>query len=180
MDFLKDLFGGAAMTYDQLSEAAKTKGIEAVNAAGGAYVPKADSDNLSGQIATLTAQLGAANKRLEGFDPEWKAKAETAQKALDAQAFDFALEKAVAGTKPRNVKAVLSMLDREKLNFAGGEVIGLEKQLDMLKKSEDTAFLFEAQTPVRTGMSHQNGGEGTPDKKDEANAALRSLFGKET
>ena len=28
-------------------------------------------------------------------------------------------------------------------------------------------------------MTHQYGGEGAPDKKDMANAALRSVFGKE-
>ena len=36
MEFLKDLFGGGAMTYEQLSAAAKEKGLQVVNAAGGA------------------------------------------------------------------------------------------------------------------------------------------------
>ncbi len=179
MEFLKELFGGGALTYEQMAQAAKDKGIQAVNAAGGAYVPKADLDHAQGQVATLTTQLGEANKKLEGYDPTWKEKADTAQKELEAKQFDFALERALAAAKPKNVKAVLPFLDREKLTVAGGEVIGLDKQLEALKKGADTAFLFEAEPARSTSITHQYGGEGAPDKKDMANAALRSLFGKE-
>ena len=69
MEFLKELFGGGPLTYEQLAQAAKDKGIQAVNAAGGAYVPKGDLDHAQGQVSTLTAQLGEANKTLEGYDP---------------------------------------------------------------------------------------------------------------
>lgn len=179
MEFLKELFGGGALTYEQLAQAAKDKGIQAVDAAGGAYVPRAELDHAQGQVSTLTAQLGEANKKLEGYDPTWKDKAETARKELEAQQFDFALERALAAAKPRNAKALLPFLDREKLSLAGGEVIGLDKQLEALKKSADTAFLFEAEPPRSMSMTHQYGGEGAPDKKDMANAALRSIFGKE-
>lgn len=174
MEFLRELFGdGQALTYDQLSEAVRSHGFQVVNAAGGAYVPKATAD-------TLTAQLGEANKKLEGYDPSWKQKAEEAQHKLEAQQFDFALEKALAAAKPRNAKAVMALLDRDKLTFAGGEIVGLEKQLEALKKGADTAFLFEEAKPRRTGMNHQNAqavGSGTDDKKQAANEALRALFG---
>ena len=179
MEFLKELFGGGPLTYEQLAQAAKDKGIQAVNAAGGAYVPKGDLDHAQGQVSTLTAQLGEANKKLEGYDPTWKDKAEAAQKELEAKQFDFALEQALAAAKPRNAKALLNFLDRDKLTLAGGEVVGLDKQLEALKKDAGTAFLFDAEPPRSTSMTHQYGGEGAPDKKDMANAALRSLFGKE-
>lgn len=179
MEFLKELFGGGALTYDQLAEAAKARGVQAVNAAGGAWIPKADLEHVQGQVATLTGQLGEANRKLEGYDPAWKEQAEEARKKLEAQQFDFALTQALAAAHPKNVKALLPFLDREKLTLSGGEIFGLDKQLEALRKGEDTAFLFEAEQPRRTGMSHQYGGEGTPDRKDMANAALRSLFGKE-
>lgn len=179
MEFLKELFGGGALTYEQLAQAAKDKGIQAVNAAGGAYVPKADLDHAQGQVTTLTARLGEADKKLEGYDPTWKDKAEAAQKELEDQQFDFALERALAAAKPRNAKALLPFLDRDRLSLAGGEVIGLDKQLEALKKGADTAFLFETEPTRSMSMTHQYGGEGAPDKKDMANAALRSLFGKE-
>ena len=177
MEFLKELFNGGAMTYDQLSAAVKSKGFSVVNAAGGAYVPKSDIDGLNGQITTLTTQLSDANKKLEGYDPNWKTQADAAQKQLEKMQFEFALEKGVSAAKPRNAKAVMALLDREKLKFAGGEVIGLDKQLDDLKKGEDTAFLFDQEQPkLKTGMTHQNNGTGTPDKNDAVNDALRSIF----
>lgn len=178
MEFLKELFNGGALTYDQLAAAAKSKGYSVVNAAGGAYVPKSDLDGLSGQITTLTGQLNEANKKLEGYDPNWKQQAEADRRKLEAMQFDFALEKGISAAKPRNVRAVAALIDREKLKFAGGELIGLEKQLDELKKGEDTAFLFAAEEPsrIKTGMSHENNGDGAPDKKDAANDALRSFF----
>jgi len=54
MDFLKELFNGQPLSYEQLEAAAKAKGLQVVNAAGGAYVPKTDVDHLNGQITMLT------------------------------------------------------------------------------------------------------------------------------
>lgn len=169
MEFLKELFNGGALTYEQLETAAKGKGFSVVNASGGAYVPK-------DQVDTLTSQLSAANKKLEGYDPEWKAKAESEQRKLEAMQFEFALEKGVGAANPRNAKAVMALIDRDKLKFAGGELIGLEKQLEEMKKDENTAFLFSPAEKLKTGMSHQNNGDGAPDKKDAANEALRSIY----
>lgn len=180
MEFLKDLFGSQALTFEQLQTAAQGKGFEVVNAAGGAYVSKADADNLRSQVSTLTGQLGEANKKLEGYDPEWKTKAETEAKKLRDQQFSFALDKALAKSGARSGAAVRGLLNRDKLQLTDdGEILGLDKQLDALKKSEDTAFLFEEQKKISTGMSHEGGTEGTLDKKEAANAALRGLFGKE-
>jgi hypothetical protein len=176
MDFLKDLFGGGSLSYEQFGAAVKQKGMTLVDAANGAYVPKSDADNLRQQIGTLTSQLGDANKKLEGYDPNWKTQAEAERQKLEAMQFEFALEKGVAGAHPRNTKAVMALIDREKLKYAGGEIIGLDKQLEELQKGEDTAFLFgEPQTVSRTGLSHQNNTEGVTDKKDAANSALRAF-----
>ena len=71
------------------------------------------------------------------------------------------------------------MLDRSKLSFSSGEVIGLDKQLADLRKNEDTAFLFPEEKKKQTGMSHEGNQEvgNTQDKKERANAALRAAFG---
>ena len=169
MEFLKELFGDQALTFDQISQAVKDKGFEVVNAAGGAYVPKATYD-------TVNCQLGEANKKLEGYDPEWKTKADAARQALEAERMEDAIKNGVRKAKARNVAAVVALLDRDKLKFAGGEVIGLDKQLADLQKDEGTAFLFEQEPAKKTGISHQNGGEGAADKKEAANDALRALF----
>ena len=41
MEFLKTLFEKGALTWEQFQQAAKDAKFEVVNAAGGAYVPKA-------------------------------------------------------------------------------------------------------------------------------------------
>lgn len=180
MEFLKDLFGGQALTYEQLQTAVQGKGFAVVNAAGGAYVPKADADNLRGQVTTLTTQLGDANKKLEGYDPTWKEKAETAANQLKAKQFDFALDKALSKSGARSGAAVRGLLNKDKLQLADdGEILGLDKQINALKQDDATAFLFEEKKKTSTGMSHEGGSEGAPDKKEAANAALRGLFGKE-
>lgn len=179
MEFLKDLFGDKALTYDQLSAAVKDKGLQVVNAAGGAYVSKADADSLNGQVTTLTTQLGEANKKLEGYDPTWKDKAETAEREMNDLRRDFAIDKALTGAGAKNAKAVKALLDQERMTFAGGEVIGLDKQLEALKKGEDTAFLFQEAAKPTTGFTHQGGREVAGDKREEANEAFRAAFGKE-
>lgn len=165
-DFLKNLDLGDGA---KLSDAA----VEAIMAEYGKSKTQFET-----QIGTLKSQLTEANGKLEGYDPGWKQKAEDAQKQLERQQFDFALERAVSAAKPRNAKAVMALLDREKLTFAGGEIVGLDKQLTALKDGEDTAFLFEDKKPKKTGLSHQGGTDvGGDDKKAEANNALRSIFG---
>lgn len=172
MEFLKDLFPeGKALTYEELSKAARDKGFEVVNAAGGAYVPKAS-------VETLTGQLNEANNKLKGYDPDWEKKMTADREKLERERMDFAIEQGIRSSKARNVKAVQALIDRDKLKYAGGEVIGLDKQLQDLRKGQDTAFLFEAEAaPKKTGLSHQGGSAGA-EKKDSANAALRALFGR--
>lgn len=154
MEFLKELFGDQALTFDQLQTAAQSKGLEIVNAAGGAYVAKADADNLRGQVNTFKQEL---NK----------------------QKFEFALEKALSKSGARSGAAVRGLLKCDKLQLTDdGEILGLDKQLDALKKAEDTAFLFEkAETGGSTGMSHEGGTEVKLSKKEAANEAIRAAFG---
>lgn len=165
-DFLKNLDLGDGA---KLSDSA----VEAIMAEYGKSKQQFES-----QVSTLKDQLTEANGKLEGYDPSWKQKAEDAQKQLERQQFDFALERAVSAAKPRNAKAVMALLDREKLTFAAGEIVGLDKQLTALREGEDTAFLFADDKPRKTGLSHQGGRDvGGDDKKAEANNALRSVFG---
>lgn len=179
MDFLKDIFGDQALTYDQLAKAAKGKGLEVVNAAGGAYVPKTDVDNLNSTITTLQGQIADANGKLEGYDPTWRAKAEDAERKLQAQSFDFALDKALGAAKAKDPIAIKAHLDRDKLSYVQDKIIGLDEQLAPLRKDPVTSAYFEVAKD--TGMSHQGGHEVGTDggKKDAANAALRALFGHE-
>ena len=54
MEFLKSLFEKGALTWEQFQQAAKDAKFEVVNAAGGAYVPKADLDTKAQELTTAT------------------------------------------------------------------------------------------------------------------------------
>ncbi len=57
MEFLKALFEAGALTWEQFSEAVKKAGFEVVNAAGGAYVPKADLDAKQQELDTANTTI---------------------------------------------------------------------------------------------------------------------------
>lgn len=90
-----------------------------------------------------------------------------------------ALDTALMGSKARDVKAVKPFLDMSLIKLDGEKVLGLEEQIKGIKESK--SFLFEEESskpPIKTGM-RQTGTEGSTDKKEEANSALRAYFGKE-
>ncbi len=154
MEFLKEIFGSEALTYDQLAE--KLKGndkIKLANLASGEYVSKY-------KLEDAEKQLAAERAKLADFDPEWKTKLANAEKAADEKLAAFKLEQAVEGAlktaKVRDavaVKAHLSM-DNVKLNDKG-ELEGLNEQLDKLKT--DNAYLFETTVPVSHSISTPGG-----------------------
>lgn len=137
MDFLKTLFEAGALTWEQFSEAAKKAGFEVVNAAGGAYVPKADLDTK--QRETAKAWDGKDPKKLEDDLKTLQTKydTDTANIKRDA-AIDLALVKAHA-RDPQLTRAALKM-DEIKLD-KDGKVTGLDAQIEGLKK--DKAWLFD-------------------------------------
>lgn len=150
MDFLKTLFEAGALTWEQFSEAAKKAGFEVVNAAGDAYVPKADLDTKQRELDTAnttirdlreTAKRGTARtlKKLEDDHKTLQTKydTDTANIKRDA-AIDLALVKAHA-RDPQLTRAALKM-DEIKVDKEGA-VTGLDAQIEGLKK--DKTWLFE-------------------------------------
>lgn len=152
MDFLKEVFGNEALTYDQLAE--KLKGSTAIklgNLAGGAYVGMDKYKALETKAEGLEKQLGDANTKLEGYDPEWKTKAEQAAKDAEARVaavqFDTALDTALSAAKAKNPKTVKVLLNMDGLKLSDGQIIGLKEQLETIQKDND--FLFDGeQQPV--------------------------------
>ena len=114
----------------------------------------ADIERQKQTIATLTTerdaartQLGEANKKLEGYDPEWKTKAERAESNARAQVealqSDFAAESAVSGLKFSSEsakKAFLAELKAKKLTLQEGKLLGFDDFLADYKKTDPGAF----------------------------------------
>lgn len=129
---------------------------------------KADSvDGLNQQIAQLTAEKTKLTSDLN-------TKVTALQKS-------YAIESGVRDAKAKNVKAVMALLDMDKISYADGTLTGLNEQLETLQKSEDTNFLFTNthQTPSGTDLSNPpaNGGNNPPTTNGLAGAIAKALSG---
>lgn len=137
---------------------------------------------LKAEKTTLTEQLSTANSKLEGYDPEWKAKAEQARKdATDQVAAlekGYALERKTAGLKFSSESARKAFLaDAKAQDFAmkDGEILGFDDYVKSFKAADPSAILPDGGI-IRFSASAA-GTPGQPANKHEgANAAIRAVF----
>ena len=105
---------------------------------------------LKAEKTTLTEQLSTANSKLEGYDPEWKAKAQQMQQEanqkVEAVRFDYALKAALTAAKAKNPELVAKSINRDALKLTDTGLVGLEEQLKALKESD--GYLFEGDKPA--------------------------------
>lgn len=165
MDFLKALFGDSALTFDQLASAIqehngkaenKEKQIKIGNIGDGSYV---SSEKFKGKETELAAanttikNLRDEIKKWDGVDvdtlktavADWETKynQDTAKIRTDS-----AIEIALVRAKAKNPKSVRALLDKDKIKLDGEKVLGLDDQLEALKKSD--AYLFDVDAPAGT------------------------------
>lgn len=103
---------------------------------------------LKAEKTTLTEQLSTANSKLEGYDPEWKAKAEQAKTDAAAQVAalekGYALERKASGLKFSSESARKAFLAEAKAqNFAmkDGEILGFDDYVKTFKAADPSAIL---------------------------------------
>ena len=151
----------------------------------------AEINDLKASIATLTTerdaartQLADANQKLEGYDPEWKAKAAAAENDARAQVAalqsDFAAQSAASGVKFSSEsakKAFLADLKAKNLPLQEGKLLGFDDFLTDYRKSDPAAFVPETGLPRVTASA--TGQPAQPTAKEQVNAAIRAAFGKE-
>ena len=124
-----------------------------------------DMNDLKQQVATLTterdaarSQLADANKKLEGYDPEWKQKAADAEQKAAAQVSalkaDYAAENAAAGLKFSSVsakKAFLADLKAKGLTLQDdGKLLGFDDFVKEYKGDDPDAFAPDKPAPTVT------------------------------
>ncbi|MCD3202881.1 phage scaffolding protein [Clostridium botulinum] len=109
-----------------------------------------DSEELSQEIEKLKADNEKTTK-------DYEAK-------LSQVSFDTKFEKAIAGYKAKNPKALRALLDMEKVKLVDDTFIGLEEQVNTLKESD--AYLFEAEQTGGTG-NIAGGSSSMIDSEDE-------------
>ena len=164
MEFLKGVLG--VDLYNQVAEALKghEKDIKLANLATGDYVSKGKYDSdlqaRDTRIAELTKEVqdydGVDVKKLQQDVADWQKKYTD---DIEAERIASKVQLAVAKSGARSEKALLGMLDFDKITIGDdGEVKGLDEQIADIKKEDD--FLFtEAPKPknqVKLGGSHDN------------------------
>lgn len=130
----------------------------------------------------LEQQLGDANKTLQGYDPEWKAKAEQAQQdannKIAALQREFAIKEQTAAlhfSSESAKKAFLTDLTTKELPLQEGKMLGFDDFVEQYKKNDPAAFA-QSQQQVRFAAS-ATGTSAQGTLKDQANAAIRAAFG---
>lgn len=102
---------------------------------------------------TLTAKITELETANQTSATEYEAKIANIQKT-------YAIENGVRDAKAKNVKAVMALLDTDKITFKEGKIEGLNEQIEKLTTGEDTAFLFGEvkQSPAGTEPKNNPGG----------------------
>lgn len=151
------------MTKDSLIEMGLTEELAAkvMTALSGNYIPRNRYNEISEENKSLKAAAKEHEKQLDtlkssaGDNEELTkqiAALQTAnqtakddyEKQMNQMKVDFAVEKALAGAKAKNVKAVMALLDLTDAKLQeDGTVKGLSEQIEKLSKAEDSKFLFE-------------------------------------
>ena len=143
---------------------------------------------LEAEKGQLETQLGEANKTLQGYDPEWKAKAEQAQKdaesKVNALRRDFAAKECAAAlhfSSESAKRAFLADFAAKELPLQNGKFLGFDDYVKAYRESDPAAFRQEEDnTPPPRFSAATPGASGGATDRDRANAAIRAAFGATT
>ena len=152
----------------------------------------ADIEKQKRSIETLTAErndfksrLEEANSKLEGYDPEWKTKAEQAQADADTRIQKiqrgYLLKETAGGIKFSSEsakKAFLSDLEAAELPVQEDKILGFEDFLKQYRDKDPSAFLPDKPVPAITvpgqGPAAKKTGQQFLDEKYKNNPFYRS------
>ena len=141
---------------------------------------KGEVEDLKSQITTLQNQLNTKTTEFDNLKEKTKdydsftekinqleldkskLTTDNAQLKVDLDAKvdqilkNHAIENGVRDAKAKNIKAVMALLDMEKITFKDGKLDGLDGQIETLTKGEDTAFLFGEVKTSPSGTEPKN------------------------
>ena len=122
----------------------------------------ADKDK---EISTLQKQAGdveSLNQRISQLETDKNNLTNELNTKVSEIQKSHAIENSIRDAKAKNVKAVMALLDMDKITLKDGELEGLSDQLETLTTGEDTSFLFgqTTQAPAGTTPSKAAGGNG--------------------
>lgn len=174
----KEFLSGLGVTDDAITSIMAEHGKSIQAEQNKTAVEKTRADQFS-------VQLNEANQKLSGYDPEWQAKVQQAQNeaetTINAMKFDHALTNALQSAGAKNIKAATALIDKDSLKLNGDVLIGIDGQIEAIKKSDGYLFTSEEKETPPTFTKNLNNGmtnNKSDDPKQRANAAIRAAFGR--
>lgn len=166
IDFLKPVLGDDL--FAQVSEKlASATGITLANIGDGSYIPKekleeerTTSKGYKSQISELNGKLAQLQEAANGNDAlkaqitQLQSDLAAKDAALNRQMLEYRIKDTVRGSKAKNADVIMKMIDIEKIKEKNGELIGLDDQIEALKKSD--AYLFEPVSDGNGGVDPHN------------------------
>ena len=159
---------------------------------------KSGNDDLKSQVTQLQTQLNDKTKEFDTLKESTKdydsLKEQITQLTTDKTNLQtelntkvseiqkkHAIENGVRDAKAKNVKAVMALLDMEKITYNEDKLEGLSDQLTALQSGENTSFLFgdaQGTPPAGTHIHNPPSGGGKPQTaKSFAEAVANALSG---
>ena len=134
MEALKTLFGERALTFDELSEALQgSKDVKLANLAAGQYVDKAKYAQLEAQLTEHKTRHAAEVKALG--------------EQLGLQQKNACIELALTKAQAKNLIAAKALLRLDEIRLEGGQLSGLEEQLQAIMRENPFLFGEASQNP---------------------------------
>lgn len=158
---LKALIGDEL--YSQIEAKIKDKDVVIETTEG--YIPKERFDKVNDDLKEYKTKFEGTNAEYEKLKPlaagnealtkqlqelqavNEKTKTEYEAK-IQARERDYALTESLRGAKAKNSKAVMALLDNEKIKLNGGKLEGIDEQIEALKKSDPYLFDVAVQPKV--------------------------------
>lgn len=151
LDWLKEILGDS---YTEEIDKSVSQKI------GSLFVSKADFNAKNEAKKRVDAQLEEANKKLEGFDPDWAEKVKQASKEAEEKVKEFqrqqAVDKCIGEIKfsSEAAKKAFKMELLEKgLPFENDKLLGLNDYIEEYKQSDPSAFASDKPAPTFGGST---------------------------
>ena len=140
---------------------------------------EAENNNLKGDITNRDTQLENLKNSTEDVEglktqiatlqAENQANTEKHTQEMNALKKSVAIEKGLSNAKARNIKAVLGLLDLDKIELEedGVTLKGLSEQIDGLLQDDNSKFLFETETKQKQFKGAEPGETGDIEPKKQ-------------
>ena len=141
----------------------------------------AERDNQLETLKNSTSDIETLKTTIANLQNDNKVAKEQYDTEIAKIKLDNAVETALLNANAVNVKAAKALLDMEKVKLDGETLVGVNDQLEILKKAEDSKMLFKTETKQTlsgatpgAGNVGNPGGEGKPKTLAESIAAALS------